>query len=69
MCDDDDDDNDGGEENEMACTNFEQDDIFEDEEEDVKDKNREEMKRPADEGSDENDSLLVGYDTDSVISL
>ncbi|KAG5683313.1 hypothetical protein PVAND_012599 [Polypedilum vanderplanki] len=59
LCGDDDDDD----ENELNI-NFEQEDIFEGDEE-----NREEIKHAAEDGSDENDSLLVGYDTDSVISL
>lgn len=37
---------------------------------DISDKNNEEMKRAAaGEGTDENDSLLVAYDVDSVVSL
>lgn len=45
-------------------------DIFECNDEDISDKNHDdEAKRAANEGSDENDSLLVAYDVNSVDSL
>lgn len=53
----------------MNVTSFTNDDVFDFFEDVRDDKNREEMKRAADEGSDENDSLLVDYDADSVVSL
>jgi hypothetical protein len=68
LCDDEDA-SDKEDDNDMIVTNFGHDDIFESESEVTKDKSREERKRAAEEGSDENDSLLVGYDTDSIISL
>lgn len=37
--------------------------------EDISDKNQHGKRRVAGEGSDENDSLLVAYDADSVVSL
>ena len=70
LCNDDDEDEDESpDSNNMNVTSFTNDDIFDCFEDAREDKNREEMKRAADEGSDENDSLLVDYDVDSVVSL
>lgn len=67
--DDDEDEEESADSNNMNVTSFTNDDIFDCFEDVKEDKNREEMKRAADEGSDENDSLLVDYDVDSVVSL
>lgn len=78
LCNDDDDDDDVEEVNESAdsnninVTSFTNQDIFDCfDDDDDKDRglSHGSTKRAADEGSDENDSLLVDYDVASVVSL
>lgn len=68
LCDDDDY-NPEGDVEYSNCSNFPNEDIFDCNDEDISDKNCDDKKRAADEGSDENCSLLVAYDVNSIMSL